>query len=91
MSRYITMSSADIEEDGVNLLSVEKDERTPKETDSVLESPSSYPFYHNASNVAYLLADGQNFFYCKTFECNMHPLFIRSCYKLISCVLPLYL
>lgn len=78
-------------DDGVNLLSVGKDERTPNETGSVLEPPTSYPFYQNASNVADLLADGQSFSDCESFECDAHPLFICCGYELIPRVLPLYL
>ena len=78
-------------EDGVNLLSVGKDERTPNETGSVLEPPTSYPFYQNASNVADLLADGQSFSDCESFECDAHPLFVCCSYELIPRVLPLYL
>ena len=58
------MSIWRIGEDGVNLLSVGKDERTPNETGFVLEPHTSYPFYQNASNVAYLFADGQGFSDC---------------------------
>ena len=89
---YITQSLIiQVNDDGVNLLSVGKDERTPNETGSVLEPPTSYPFYQNASNVADLLADGQSFSDCESFECDAHPLFVCCGYELIPRVLPLYL
>ena len=77
--------------DGVNLLSVGKDERTPNEIGFVLELHTSYPFYQNRSNVAYLLTYGQGFPDRQTVERDAHPFFICRCYKLIPRVFPPYL